>query len=106
VCYGERQRDGVDAVKGFGKIQALVVGGTNDPIPGPLAVMSVMTADADAVEIDPPKIKAAISDFVFIFICWSQKDLRTIFIARLRCARKLNPPRPLTNCPLEIKCLI
>src|SRR5215217_7778287 len=78
----------------------------NDPIPGPLAVMSVMTADADAVEIDPPKIKAAISDFVFIFICWSQKDLRTIFMARLRCARKLNPPRPLTDCPLEIKCLI
>ena len=45
----------------------------NDPRPGPLAVMSVMTADADAVDIDPPKIRAAISDFVCMFILFSMK---------------------------------
>jgi hypothetical protein len=40
--------------------------------------MSVMTADAEAVEIDPPKTRAATTDFVriFIFILLLHKELR------------------------------
>src|SRR6185437_3144906 len=43
----------------------------NDPSPAPLAVMSVMTADAVAVEIDPPKIKAARVNLDRLFIFFS-----------------------------------
>jgi hypothetical protein len=45
-----------------------------EPRPGPLAVISVMTADAEAVEIDPPKIRAAITDFICMLICFSIKN--------------------------------
>ena len=44
----------------------------------------VITADADAADIGPPKIRAATSDFVFIFIRCFKKDSRTIFIADVR----------------------
>jgi hypothetical protein len=47
-------------------------------------VAVVITADADPADIDPPKIGAATSDFVFIFIRCSKKDSRTIFIADVR----------------------
>lgn len=68
----------------------------NDPMPGPLAVMSVITADADAADTDPPKIRPAISDFVFMFILCSKKDLKTIFIAG---GRWTSFSRSLTDCP-------
>ena len=47
-------------------------------------VAVVITADADAADIDPPKIRAATSDFVFIFVRCFKKDSRTIFIADVR----------------------
>jgi hypothetical protein len=45
----------------------------NDPKPGPLAVMPVMTEEAVAVPTDPPKTMAAIRDFVVTFIIFLQK---------------------------------
>lgn len=40
----------------------------NDPRPDPSAVMFVMTAEAVAVETDPPKAKAAMTNFDKVFI--------------------------------------
>jgi hypothetical protein len=41
---------------------------SNDPRPAPLSVMLVMTPAADAVEIEPPNAKAAITILEKLFI--------------------------------------
>jgi hypothetical protein len=40
----------------------------NDPKPGPLAVIFVITAEALAIEINPPKAKAAMTNLDRLFI--------------------------------------
>ncbi len=47
-------------------------------------VAVVITADANAADIDPPKIRAATRRFVFILIRCFKKDSRTICIADVR----------------------
>jgi len=46
----------------------------NVPRPGPLAVISVMTDDALAVETDPPNRRTAIIVFENLFISFSLVD--------------------------------